>query len=60
MPGLLALDVPEAQVIPRPAHGVMETIWPQVYVFLVKFMAFTGVATWLLVGIIALTIRRSK
>ena len=38
----------------------METIWPQVWVLLVKFMACTGVATWLLVGLIALTIGRHK
>jgi len=60
MPDLLALDVPKAQVIPRPAHRVMETIWQQIYVFAVKFMAFTGVATWLLVLIIAMTIKKHR
>jgi hypothetical protein len=34
----------------------METIWE----FLVKFMAFTGVATWLLVGIVAFSVRRHR
>jgi len=30
-----------------------------IYVFLVKLMAFTGVATWMLVGLIAYSIWKS-
>ena len=52
--------MPAFQVIPKPAHWAMETIWPQIYVFAVKFMAFTGVATWLLVFIIAMTIKKHR
>jgi len=40
------------QVTDRPGQRVMET-WEAIYLFMVKFMAFTGVATWLLFGIIA-------